>query len=167
MTDEVTEYVKNRIIGTRNSLVEGMNLYYSVYSVGNEYYKILEQEEFEAPQLLYCHITKDGEIYISELKQTKEEFRERFQDIIAYHEKIEYDWLKEIGLPTQRWTIEKGTKNREISEGIHRQAIWLELCAAKNMGILDEYYNFRPFEETVETYYCKLAKGWELDTWDR
>ncbi len=161
------EYVKTNKTGFKRVVVGRTQIYYTTYKADEEWYKMLQlEDEIEPPSLLYCHVDIDGNIYVSDILHVKEHLRDNFQNLIAYHERIEYDWLKEIGITSPRWLIPEKTKESDIAEGIHNQAIWLEMIIAKKLGILDKYFSFRPYQDEVGNYYHKLKHGWVFDDWN-
>lgn len=88
----------------------------------------------------------DGTVYIPRNIDVPFELRESFQDLMAFHEVLEYGWLEEMGLPKPRYRVETGSHEANQAKQIHEQVHYLELMAAKDMGVLKEYVGWRPHD---------------------
>jgi len=134
--------IKRNITGERSSVIGGIPVSYQTYEYNDGY-------EFKGTR--WCSVDRKGHIYISDLPGAPPELREQFQDLVAYHERLEFDWLVELGLPAPRWSI-LHVDESVVACGIHNQVHYMELKAANNMGILDEYVNWRPKENGSGKY---------------
>jgi len=142
MYEETERKVKENIIGERKTVVEGIPISYKIYK---------PLESYEHRNAEWCWVDSNGNIYVCELRGVREELREKFRDLIAYHEKLEFEWLKSQGLPAPKWKI-NSEDEIEIAEEIHYKAHYYELIAAKNMGILEEYLRWRPKEPVTDKF---------------
>ena len=138
--------IKRSITGGRSAVIGGIPVSYQTYRYNGEY---------EFSNTKWCNVDREGNVFVSDLPDAPEELRKRFQDLIAYHERLEFDWLRELGLPAPRWSI-LHVDESVVACGIHNQVHYLELKAAREMGILDEYVKWRPEEDVTEEFYERL-----------
>lgn len=141
---ERTEKIKQYIVEDRTCVADGIQVSYQLHN---------SQDPTDE-----VWIDEQGNIYISTLPDAPEEYRKQFADLIALHERLEYDWLDEQGLPKPRYNVEPQSREADIAREIHNQVHYLELTAAKNMGILDEFVKWRPSETVTEEFYRKLKQ---------
>ena len=140
MYESETEKVINNLTGAhRSTVVDGIPLSYHVYKL---------PDDNAHGNIDWCWADSDGNIYVSELLTAPSEMREKFRDLIAYHERLEYDWLIEQGLPAPKYNNTPCSREGNFAEDIHIQVHYLELRAARSMGILDAYVAWRP-EESI------------------
>ena len=149
MYENTNRIVKTNVIGERNTVVDGINVSYKIYQL---------TEGYEHDNIEWCWVDSKGNVYVSPLPTASENHRQKFADLIAYHERLEFDWLTEQGLPSPRYNTKPNTRESEIACEIHDQVHYLELVAAKNMGILDEFVAWRPSESVTEEFYKKLKQ---------
>jgi len=131
------------IINKRDCLVDGIPVSYFSFST-------------EDTDLVF--VESNGDIYVNQNLGTDKypDLKDKFSDLIAFHETLEYDWLKELGLASPRNRINSGTRRAEIAREIHLQVHYLELRAAKNMGILEKYLKIRPWEICTKEFVEKI-----------
>ncbi len=146
--EQDTGVIKRNITGQRSTVIDGIPVSYQTYKYNGIY---------EHRNTRWCNVDREGNVYVSDLLSAPEELRERFQDLVAYHERLEFDWLEELGLPAPRWRI-LDVDTSCIAVEIHRQVHYLELRAARDMGILDEYVKWRPHESVTKEFYEKLKQ---------
>ena len=123
--EEMLERVKQCLLDERGFIVGKIPVYYLVHNAT------------ETPDVL---VDSNGIIYVHGRIKCD------FANLIAFHETLEYDWLIEQGLPAPRYNTETDSKEAEMAMEIHLQVHYLELRAAKRMGVLDEYVKWRPHE---------------------
>ena len=146
--EKTTRLVEENVTGYRSTAIDGIHFDYFIYR---------DFDGYEHGNAKWCWVDSDGTIYVSELLDIHKEHRDGFHDLIAYHERLEYDWLREMGLPAPRFNIKENTRESEIAAEIHMQVHFLELVAAKDMGILDEYVGWRPHEAEVTDKFTDLT----------
>lgn len=128
----VTDDVRRHVTGFRKTNIDGIDVCYFLHSLGS----------------VECWVDCNGRVYVAENLDAPEDLRRAYRDLIAYHEHIEFDWLKETGLPVPRYRTGTMTeKNR--SQDIHSQVHYMELMAAEKMGILDDFVAWRSHEPNV------------------
>ena len=142
------EPVVKNVIGERFSIVSGVPVFYQIY-------KSLPKGIPNADEGI-CYVGFDGKIFIDDFDEVPEDRREKYQDLIALHEKIEYDTLRNNGLPVPRpFACESPVKAIDA----HNVAHYTELLAAHRMGILPEYVSWRPKESVTEQICKELGYG--------
>ncbi len=181
MYEKTERMVRKNVIGERKTVVEGVPISYKIYRpltrpgyfdsfkqklkllgkkfAGHFFHRRKMYRAFESclhPNAEWCWVDSEGNIYVCELPGVRKDLRKKFMDVIAYHEKLEFEWLKKRGLPAPKWKI-ISEDELEIAEEIHHKAHYHELLAARNMGILKEYAAWRPKEYVTGEFLKRLA----------
>jgi len=132
LADTITINIEKYTLEEKNCIVDGLSISYKL-----------------------CDISCDADIWVSSTGKIyiSENVPENFRNLIAFHEKIEYDWLIEQDLPAPRYNVKLKSRESEIAMEIHNQAHYLELKATNELGILDEYVKWRPHERDFKDDY--------------
>ncbi|MBI4176284.1 MAG: hypothetical protein HY518_03700 [Candidatus Aenigmarchaeota archaeon] len=139
--------VRENLEGERQAVVNGLQFSYKRFS--------LPGVRDCSPEMKWCFVDKEGVVYASSHPDEYPE-EEMFWDIIAYGERLKFERLTEAGIPAPSYTIESEKQARDAM-AILKEVYYLQMKAAKGMGILKEFVEWGPEEEWADELCARLA----------